>query len=74
MDRESQTASRRRGRPRCGQPGGRLIKSGTRYVWKLTVDGNADAGADGGAGTATFYGQASNAVTVTFDELRIDQP
>lgn len=53
---------------------GGLIKNGTRYVWKLTVDATADGGADGGAGTATFYGQASNTVTVTFDELRIDQP
>lgn len=55
-------------------PAGGLIKNGTRYVWKLTVDPTADGGADGGAGSATFYGQASNTVTVTFDELRIDQP
>ena len=55
-------------------PAGGLIKNGTRYVWKLTVDATADGGANGGTGSATFYGQASNTVTVTFDELRIDQP
>lgn len=55
-------------------PAGGLIKNGTRYVWKLTVDATADGGTDGSAGTATFYGQASDTVTVTFAELRIDQP
>ncbi len=47
-------------------PNGGFTKDGTRYVWKVTVDGAAR--------TATFYGQGGNDIDVTFDELRIDQP
>jgi hypothetical protein len=46
-------------------PAGGLIKNGSRYVWKVTVDGTASS--------ATFYGQANQTVSATFDELRIDQ-
>jgi hypothetical protein len=47
-------------------PAGGVSKNGTRYLWKVTVDGTAR--------TATFYGQGGINVDATFDELRIDQP
>jgi hypothetical protein len=47
-------------------PSGGLTKTGTRYLWKVSVDGTAL--------TATFDGQGGMNVDATFDELRIDQP
>ena len=41
-------------------------QTGARYLWQISVDTNAQ--------TVTFSGQAPGSVTMTWDQLRIDQP
>ncbi len=50
-------------------PTGRVAKmfskAGARYLWKITTDDTNQ--------WVTFHGQDSQSVTVTWDELRVDQ-